>query len=227
MRLRQVRARIYAGLREIAARGDFLLRRSDEGFRRRIPGGYQKLSIAVWDYHPTFLFSLTMGIRLDEVEALCNRFSDVDPRYDRETLTSITQLEHLGEEPTAVQGVVYSGTTEDEIDAAIERAALLIEAKVFPFFDRYRTVAALDAAMNPETPVSSDVPGWSSDRHAFNSTYHPRRGMSALIVAHLAGNPRIEDLAERYRAEMVTLIPEERARFERVVAYLQEERGCE
>lgn len=212
---RRARQLLYDGLTPIVADGGFRPNKASEGFVHKIPGGRQKISVAFWDYHPEYQFTLTLCIRLDEVEALCHPFAETPPEYQAETLTSLTQLEHLGEVAVPGRGVLYRVTTEEELAAALIPVSRLISEKVLPFLDRHTDLAALDAAMNPEI---AETP----DRRAFNSAFHPYRGMTAIAAAYLARNPRFEQLVRRYQEEMEGMIPAERVKFERLVEYLRD-----
>lgn len=214
---RRVRQLLYDGLTPMVAEGDFRPHKTSEGFIRKIPGGRQRISVAFWDYHPEYQFTLTLCIRLDEVEALCHPFAQTPPQYQAETLTSLTQLEHLGEVGVPGRGVIYRVTTEEELAAALLPLSRLVAEKVLPFLDRHTDLASLDAAMNPE---AAELP----DRRAFNSAYHPYRGMTAIAAAYLVKNPRFESLVARYQEEMEGMISTERARFDRLVHHLRSER---
>ena len=215
---RRARQLLYEGLTPMVAEAGFRPNKASEGFIRKIPGGRQRISVALWEYHPEYQFTLTLCIRLDEVEALCHPFAETPPQYQAETLTSLTQLEHLGEAATLPgRGVIYRVTTEDELAAALIPVSRLVAEKVLPFLDRHTDLASLDAAMNPET---AEPP----DRRAFNSAYHPYRGMTALAAAYLARNPRFEPLVTRYQGEMEGMIPSERAKFDRLVGHMRSER---
>lgn len=216
----EAKKRVYDGLTEAAGLGGFRLNRSAEGFVRKIPGGTQQLSVPFWDYCPEFQFSLVRCIRLDAVEDLFHRFSGSPERFHKETLTSMTQLEYFGEEPTPGRGVIFKAVTEAEFANELSRLSAFIRKKALPFFDRYNTLEALDRAMNPEIPPPARNAAWDSNRFAFDSTSHPYRGMRAVIIAHLVGNPRFEELLARYTEEMHDFIPVEREKFDKLVDYL-------
>src|SRR5262245_42883866 len=74
---------------------DFRLKKSEDGFVRKIPGGRQMLGLPLWDYNPEFEFSLNICIRLDAVEEVFHRFSGSQPKYHGMSFTTITRLEYF------------------------------------------------------------------------------------------------------------------------------------
>lgn len=213
---RRVRQLLYEGLTPVTDVSGFRLHKGSEGFVRKILGGRQHISVALWDFHPEFQFSLTLCTRLDAVESLFHPFAETMPQYYKETVTALTQLEHLGEEGTPGRGVIYSVTTDEELATVLIAVSKLISGKVLPFLNRHTTLAALDAAMNPENVMATG-------RQAFDSSHHPYRGMRAVIVAYLNQNPCFEQLVSRYQEEMRSLISSEQIKFDRLVHYLRKE----
>src|ERR1700729_687774 len=92
---------------------DFRLKKSEDGFVRRIPGGRQMLGIPLWDYNPEFEFSLNICIRLDAVEHVFHRFSGSPRKYHSMSFTTITRLEHFARGPGK-----YKVTTEGDVTSA-------------------------------------------------------------------------------------------------------------
>ncbi len=75
---------------------EFRLKRSDDAFLRKIPGGRQMLGLPLWDYNPEFEFSLNIGIRLDAVEDIFHRFSgSPSAKYQAMSYTTLTPLERF------------------------------------------------------------------------------------------------------------------------------------
>src|ERR1700729_2445177 len=88
---------------------DFRLKKSEDGFVRRIPGGRQMLGLPLWDYNPEFEFSLNICIRLDAVEEIYHRFSGSPPKFHSMSFTMMTRLEHF----TGVPARYKVSTAED------------------------------------------------------------------------------------------------------------------
>ena len=103
----EVRRLICEALDPIVGPARFRYVRKSEAFVRKIAGGRQELVLALVDYNPEFWFSFTFCVRLDAVEEIINRFSGTDVPCD--TITSCTQLEHLGVAPEKGLGVWFKG----------------------------------------------------------------------------------------------------------------------
>jgi hypothetical protein len=72
MKKSELRILIYDGLNGTVAEHGFRLDRKQEGFVRQIPDGKQCIGVPVIDYHPTYVFSLTLTTRLDPVQNIVN-----------------------------------------------------------------------------------------------------------------------------------------------------------
>ena len=53
------------------------------------------LGLPLWDYNPTFEFSLNICIRLDAVEDVFHHFSGSPPKYHSMSFTTMTRLEYF------------------------------------------------------------------------------------------------------------------------------------
>jgi hypothetical protein len=215
----EVRRLIARSLAPVVKGGGFRIRSPYELFVREIQGGRQELSIALWDFKPRFDFSFTLGVRLEEVEALTNRFSG-PAEYHGTTLTSLTQLEFLGLPATLpARGVVYSAQSEVELAEVMRGVCLMVRERVLPFFEEYRDVAGLNRGLNPKE--AERMSHWAAGRQAFDATYHPYRGMAGVAVAYLAGDPRLKKLVDAYRSQMSgTLDDDDKWPYEQLVSYL-------
>jgi hypothetical protein len=165
----------------------FKPRPREESFVRVIPDGKQALMVAIVDHKPEYRFSLVVAIRLEPVQQIVNQFSGSPPKYHKITTTTLTQLHwFLPGEPSPKQ---YSVTNEGEVVQAVKWLAPTIQQKILPFFDRYKDVKTIDEMMNRRDPSP-------------DSTHMPMRGLTALAVARLAGNPDFETLAAKILSPM-------------------------
>ncbi len=80
----------------------FQLDKDKEGFVRTIAEGRQEILVPFVDRSPRFVFGLTLCIRLDPVEDICNRFNEAAARYHRQTVTTITPLSYFGRDRLCV-----------------------------------------------------------------------------------------------------------------------------
>jgi hypothetical protein len=197
MKKSEVRNLIYEGLKGVLEDHGFRLNRKQEGFVRRIPDGKQCIGVPLVDYNPTYIFSLTLTTRLEAVQSILNLFSGSPPQYHSITVTTITQLEYFTKKKTKTE---YEVVTEADVNKAIAELTPLVHGKVIPFLDQHQDVASWDKAVNS---TSNDVCGDSSmltDRcNSVDNSNHPYRGMTAVVLAHLARNPNFEEIVRRLR----------------------------
>lgn len=243
-----IRGALNESLGAVLTRGGFRLRKKQEAFVRSIPGGRQLLLVALTERGEYSDFSLVLGIRLDAVETIANKYSNVRRQYQADSLTTLTQLEHFGLEPSPGIGVRIPVAGPGQVSAAVERLTPLLQDQILPFFERYQDVASLNGALHPPTPAAAEEGGrrgwlagllrgrpkgpvptapadpwaqWRAERRAFDSTKHPHRGMRGAVVAHLAGDSRFDVLVEGYRRELREYPEPDRQRFEELVRHLK------
>jgi hypothetical protein len=213
-------ARLIVGeLKPAMAPAGFQYVKKDENFVRLIDGGRQMLGVALRNYDPLFVFSLTMTVRLDAVQAITNRYSGSPPRYHGITTTSLTQLEFLGL-PAERGKVEWRASSESELASVLPGVVTLVRERVVPFFDEYRDVAALNRGLNPDGAEQVTQLPWPSDRRAFDASNQPYRAMAGVTVARLAGDQRWEQLVAAYRAQLSGGPDQDRQKFEGLVAHL-------
>jgi hypothetical protein len=191
----EVRDLIYKGLAGMLVTHGFRLNRRQEGFVRRIPDGTQCIGVALADYNPAYVFSLSLSTRLESVQSILNLFSGSPQRYHASTVTAITQLEYFSKKPRTE----YAVRTAADISNAILDLEPMVKEKIIPFLDRHQDVVAWDKAINS---TSNDVYGGgtlSDRRNSVDNSNHPYRGMTAIALAHLAGNPDFDEIVRRLR----------------------------
>lgn len=216
----EVRRRIFDALAPTLADAGFRRRPRAEGFVRAIDGGRQELNVALWDFRPTIEFSLVLCLRLDAVQAILHPHAGTDPRYHGITLTSITQLEHLGLIGEPGRGVLWRVTSEAELADALVAATAVVRERVLPFFDAHCDLASIHAALNPPGAERITEPVWPLDRRVFDSTNPPYGAIAAVAAASLVGDPRLPALVDAYRGQLRNLTEPDRAKFESIAAAL-------
>jgi hypothetical protein len=191
----EARDLIYQSLTGVLEAHGFRLNRKQEGFVRRIPDGTQYVGVALVDYNPTYIFSLPLSTRLESVQSVLNLFSGSPPRYHASSVTAITQLDYFTKKPKTE----YTVKTEADILNAVLDLEPAVKGKIIPFLDQHQDVAAWDKAINSAT---NNVCGGGSltDRcSSVDSSNHPYRGMTAVVLAHQAGNPNFAEIVRRLR----------------------------
>jgi hypothetical protein len=206
MKKQEVRDFIYAKLSKVLLSAGFRLNKGEGAFVRKITNGFQKIFVPLVDYNPIFVFSLTIGIRLDAVEDIFNRFSGADDKGQKQTLTTITQLTYF----TEGRRKDYRVSTPIEIENAFSELNTVIDSNILPFLERYRDIQSLDAAINTEK-----LPG-------FDSSTLISHAMHSIILARLAGNNRYNELVIEYDNALKGYPPFDRERFARLVSFLND-----
>jgi len=200
----------------------FRFKKSASVFARKIDGGSQELSLAIIDCNPVFKFSLSLCVRLDSVQDITNKFSGAPVEYHETTLTSITQLEHLGLTPNTSHGAQFTVRSESELIAILPHLTEIVRSKVMPFFEKYITIDAINEGLNPPGAERDAFERpWPCGRQAFDATNYPYRAMTAIVVAHLAKDPRFSQLLPAYRSQLRYYAEVDRMKFENVVLHLQ------
>jgi hypothetical protein len=194
---------IYERLQHVLAHTDFKLQRKAEGFVRSIPGGWQEVGVPFYIYGDRFEFSIVLSIRLDEIQRITNQFSGSPVECHHMTVTTIIQPEYFLSE--RVHFIVRS---EEDVQKSVAAIAPTIADRIVPFLDDHKDVEALDRAMNQSVPSA-------------DTSHHPYRGMSAITVAKLAGNPHFEQLVSKYASEMSRMPATDQEKFNRFADYLR------
>jgi hypothetical protein len=197
---------LYDGLGDVLGPAGFRLKKGEEAFVRPVSGGLHRLAVALWDYQPTFEFSLVAGIRIDAVEELFHLCSGAPAQYQKLSSTTLTQLSYF------TQPHRFKVSTPEEITAAIGALTPVVSGKILPFFGKYQDVESLDRALNGGQDPEID------------STVQPPRALHWVSIAYLAGNPRLDEIAARFRAELRDFPEPSRASLECLLAKINAQR---
>jgi hypothetical protein len=202
MKKQEMKNLLFEMLNGILTGTDFRLKKSEDGFVRRIAGGRQMLGLPLLDYNPEFEFSLNICVRLDAVEEVFHQFSGSSPRYHSMSDTTITRLEHF-----TGGSARYKVTTAADVASVGGVLSSIIRDKIVPFFNEHQDVEALDRDVNCQQP-------------GIDITQNPSGAMHAVILACLAGNKDFERVVAKHQTDM-ELAPEVTHPFNRLVEYLK------
>jgi hypothetical protein len=188
----------------------FRPRKKEGDFVRRIPGGVQTIGFSLVDWNPQFKVSLVFTIRLEEAEKTLHAVLKTPPKYQAMTITTATLLDYFfpGERDKE-----FTVTTPEGIAAVATELAPHLRDRIMPFLDAHQDAKSLDAVMNSEAGAS------------FDQRNPPYRQMSSLILAHLAGNPRFDELAASYEKAAAAWHPDDRKNLAALVERLRAARA--
>lgn len=196
-------------------------RASGDRFSRKISAGKQGFSIAIFDYRPTFEFTVSVTVRIDAVEEFVAPFIGVQPKDRAITVTSLTQLEHFGLRADPGRFVLFRGSDADTIRASAVDLANVVERHVVPFLDRNQDLASIAAGLNPPGAEAITSPIFPDDRSRFDGSVEPYRAIRGVATAYLVGDPRLPELIKAYRGQLTGMVDPIRAPFESFVAHLE------
>jgi hypothetical protein len=131
-----------------------------------------------------------IGIRSETIERIFHQTSTFAPQYHSGTSTigaSLVNLEGVG-----LREYRCPITTDDDVLPVVERLMVLFETKAIPYFERYRSLEAIDHLLNDQ--LDERVPGCS---------FGLPRETRGLIVAKLVDRPNYQELVEFYRSRIV------------------------
>lgn len=206
MKKKDAHARIYSGLGAILNPYGFSLVKSYEAFVRKTESGDQRLYVSVEDLTPNFIFTVVIGIRIDEVEEICHRFSGALKAHQKMSVTSITQPSYFSNG----ESMEYSVSTLEQIDLALESVAVLMAERVLPFLNRCTDAISLDHEVNAEISKG------------FNIMQLPYGAMTSVTLACLAKNQRIEKIIGKFKEDMKFFPESERLKFDSLTSYLSD-----
>jgi hypothetical protein len=168
----------------VAARG-FKPARSSLKFTRKFKGGFQRLAVSMDVYENPCRFGLNTHVDLAEVSDLRDRLLLYPHATERFPTTMLRQVEWLKAkeefiEPGKIYG--YRVGSWEELDRVLEHATGQVETVLLPILEESMTVQGFDRLLNTQ-PYQASV-------------YFKSQGEQYLtiLVAHLAGNPRLPEL---------------------------------
>jgi len=191
LRKSEVLASIYEKLERILSPHSFKLNKKKQAFLRKFDGGHHAIYVPLWGHPSQFEFSLSMTVRLDAAEAIIRKFSPAAPGYESMTETVIFQLMPL----TNCRTSDFPVSTHEEIEKAFVTISEVIKTKVLPLLDDCSNVVGLERRVNPNKGMSLD------------SSNPPDNIFSSLALAHLAGNPRFDELVSAATVASKNLLP--------------------
>jgi hypothetical protein len=150
--------------------------------------------------------SPSVGVRFEEVEKIFHRTSGYDrPNQKESTTVGLDLWRVFGREHYQV--IVSS---EADLKAAAARVVAIFEEKAEPYFAQFRTLAAVDAAVN-------DKPG----EDCVHREMEWLRGSTGLIVAGLVGRANYDQLVPLYLETVRKKSPHLLPRFESLLTDLK------
>jgi len=149
--------------------------------------GFHVIIINVIDYRPIFQIEIYLGVRLDAVEEIVNRFlqwtfaSSKFMKYTETISTSYKALSGAKENYLEVE-------SESQLQDGINEITLLIKEKGLAFFEKYKNLNNVN--LYKKESILNDTSGIS---HILTNL------MQSLTLMKLCNNPDFDELSERYK----------------------------
>jgi hypothetical protein len=163
----------------------FSLKRAKDTFVRRRGDLTDMFQLVCLDEKPGYRVQPNVAVRLERVESIFHLTSGFEAKYQKDTPTMGNSI-----------GIFLTGDSRScEFRLASEREVVALSQKVagvfrefaLPYFDRWGSLAAIDAELNdrPSEPTRHRALAWF-------------RCSTGIIVAKLVGRPDFDQLAALY-----------------------------
>jgi hypothetical protein len=202
MNSKEVDRAIYDGLAGILVPAGFKGRRSDCRFIRPTPFGFQDVGAPLWNYDPTFAFSVNVGLRFDTIQDEANPLYPLDPKNWADAFTILLKPAFFIQ-----RELRFEVQTIDEVAQGMTEIDHLFRVHVFPFFDACNDLGTVERLLNREPGVAF-LP--NRKNHA----------ITGIVAAALCRRPDFSEIVARYRDALGDSVEPIRTGFEVAVAHV-------
>lgn len=175
----------------------------------KYPTGFDVVILKVLDYAPTFQIETFLGIRINQVEEIVNKFQEYSfaspqfMKYTETISTSYMVLSGAKENHIEIE-------TEKELDNAIDELTELIQGKGLAFFEKHRNIETINAIKKEQI---------LKEEHTVITNL-----MQSLTLMKLCNDPDFGELCEKYKKIYVPFVGEEesgRKAMDDLIEYLE------
>jgi hypothetical protein len=200
--------RIAEGLKDQG----FEYKKSNERILKKITGGFYGITLHIVDYRPIFQIEIYLGIRIDAVEEIVNRFLEytfASPEFMKFTET-------IGTTYKVLNGSLENHIeikSETELENGIDILIKTILSKGFEFFAQKSNQETLNS-LKKEQILKDNMGSFSVDRNL----------MQSLTLMKLCNDPDFDKLKDKYKELYVPFAGEEisgRKALNDLIEYLQ------
>jgi hypothetical protein len=180
-----LKAALFESVRRQLVDDGFEFNAVNDQFIRRHGGIADEFQLVCKDAKPGYRVQPNVGVRIDRVEQIFHQTSGFELQYQDSTST-------MG----APVGVLLSGSpraceflleSESEIASVAEKIVRVFREVALPYFERWSSLAAIDAELNDKPAERTSHRGLAWFRCS-----------TGIIVAKLVGRPDYEQLAAFY-----------------------------
>jgi hypothetical protein len=185
----ELKAAIFADLSPELAKYDFSFKPAQDRFIRRRGQVTDLFQLVCLDGKPGLRIQPNVGVRIERIENIFHQTSGFEPKYQKDTPTMGNSVGiFLNGDSRSCEFLVES---KSEAAPTAEKIAGVFREFALPYFERWGSLAAIDAELN-------DKPGERTHQRALAWF----RCSTGLIVAKLVGRPDYEQLVAFYTEVM-------------------------
>ena len=160
----------------------------------KYPTGFDVVILKVLDYAPIFQIETYLGIRIDQVEEIVNKFQE----YSFASPQFMKYTETVGTSYMALSGAkenIIEIETEKELDQAIDELINIIREKGLAFYEKHRDIKLVNRKKKDEI-INGGI------NHITNI-------LQSLTLMKLCEDPDFDKLSEKYKEVYVPFAGEE------------------
>jgi hypothetical protein len=165
----------------------FQYKKSHGRIMKLIDDGFFGIIINIIDYRPVFQIEMYLGVRLDAIEEIVNRFLEwtfANPKFMKYTETISTSYKAL----SGAKDNYIEVESESQLQERIKELTLLIKEKGLVFFEKNRSLNNVN--LHKKQIILNDTSGIA---HILTNL------MQSLTLMKLCNDPDFDVLSEKYK----------------------------
>ncbi|GAB4417628.1 MAG: hypothetical protein OHK0039_28230 [Bacteroidia bacterium] len=174
---------LYDLLGEHLEAAGFLLLEGKNQFRRSHTQGFENVILSVSVYPDLAMVDFHLGLRLESIEQIGQRFSRTLPGFYPDAHTLITSYGNLTSQPY----FRFKAANAHDLDLVAETFMAFWDERGLAFLDRHRHLAQVEHTLN--ALPSQPSPYLHNQAHRY---------IKGLVAAHLMGRADFAELAREY-----------------------------
>ncbi len=185
----RLKTNLFDSLRPLLGSEGFMIQPRRDRFLRAHGGVVDIYQLVCLNAKPGLLIQPSVGLRFDLVERIFHVTSGFEKKYQDGTNTIGSTIGRLqGSTNESCQFPLVAST---DLDSVVAEVSYTFTNFALPYYDRYATLAAIDAELNedPNQPTPNRPSGWL-------------RCSSGIIVARLVGRNDYDSLKSIYASIM-------------------------
>ncbi len=166
--------------------------------------GFNSVSILVSDYKTELIVEFILGIRINFLEDIMNKFRKINPtlqNYTKSVMATQSKILNIDEKEYKIYSDIDLLTMADSFKEFMEKYG-------FPFYEKFHNLNNIDKEIN----IAPDKP-------CLLFTDKCIRAMYGILISKAINSPRYPSLVEIYRGLLSDWNEFDKARFEDLVSF--------